>query len=68
MSEQVLDQVSRYKGKSTEYLKLNEREHLSAVEESVHENLTSVLQGMLGSSSEDKLDFSQISGPGKIYS
>ena len=61
LSEQVLDQVSSFRGKSMEYLKLNEKEHLTAIEESVHENLTNVLQGIIDSKSDEDSLFSQSS-------
>ena len=61
LSEQIIDQVSSYRGKSMEYLKLNEKEHLDAVEETVHENLTSVLQGMIDSQPEEDTHFSMSS-------
>ena len=61
LSEQVLDQVSAFKGKGMEYLKLNEDQHLSAIEETVHENLTNVLQGIINSNSDEDSLFTQSS-------
>ena len=49
LTEQNIDQLSSFKGKSLEYMKLDEEEHLDAVEESIHENLTSVLEGIINS-------------------
>jgi len=61
LSEQVLDQVSSFRGKSMEYLRLDEQEHLSAIEETVHENLTNVLQGIINSKSDERDLFPQSS-------
>ena len=61
LSEQVLDQVSSFRGKSMEYLRLDEQEHLSAIEETVHENLTNVLQGIINSKPDEGDLFSQSS-------
>ena len=44
-----------------EYLRLDEQEHLSAIEETVHENLTNVLQGIINSKSDERDLFPQSS-------
>eukprot|EP00794_Sanderia_malayensis_P013984 gene13984-15442_t len=49
LSEQNLDQLSSYKGINLDYARLTEEEHLDAVEEKVHKNLSSVLQGIIQS-------------------
>ena len=61
LSEQVLDQASSFRGKSMDYLKLTEKEHLTAIEETVHENLTNVLQGIINSQPDEESLFSQSS-------
>ncbi len=52
LSEQNLDQLSAYKGKNMGYSKLTDEEHLEAVEETVHKNISGVLQGIIASSEE----------------
>ena len=56
LSEQNLDQLPSYRGKKLEYMKLDDKEHLDAVEETVHKNLSNVLEGILQSSLEPDAD------------
>ena len=69
LTEQNIDQLSSFKGKNVEYMKLDEEEHLDAVEESIHENLTSVLEGIIASdkNAESEEQFVDIPVTGNFF-
>ena len=56
LSEQNLDQLSSYTGSSINYSKVTEAEHLGAVEETVHQNLSGLLEGIIQSDASSKYD------------